>query len=309
MYDLVDPAKVPPAACLPNGCARWTHLVEDGAILPPMQNQWLHSKFTDNKEYPSNQSSINAQWSAGAPPAGVGRLCANPAKTSLVAWPPYPREAPGTDTAFCFCANATKADPTTWWGDCRSAPSVPEQINVVLGQENSVVVAFVTLWEPLFGADLAKRTTPLPPKAEYSYSAAGQQHNLTAVGITHLYQSPQNLTDPNANRYWNLSARNYSFHFIKLTDLPEGVAVSYRVSSGAAADSAKGFNAISNDSVAAATSWSERFSFNAPFGSTHQARGRSGPGETIVDLFGDMGVYGWNNMANMETDLQQGTTS
>ena len=33
MYDVVDPSKLPPAECA-SGCARWAHLLEDGAVLP-----------------------------------------------------------------------------------------------------------------------------------------------------------------------------------------------------------------------------------------------------------------------------------
>ena len=145
MYDVVDPSKLPPAECA-SGCARWAHLLEDGAVLPPSQANWWASRFRDGAMYPANQSTVDAQWSGGAPPLGVGRQCANPAKTSLVAWPPYPREAPGTDTAFCFCAHAAALPKK--WGDCRSAPSIPEQLNVVAGQDSSVVISFVTLRAP-----------------------------------------------------------------------------------------------------------------------------------------------------------------
>ena len=179
---------------------------------------------------------------------------------------------------------------------------MPEQINVVLGQDNSVVLSFVTLWEPSFEASLAGDADPRPPRAEYSYTtstttpadegALTATTNLTRSGVTHLYQSPYDLnrTDSN-NRYWNLTARNYSFHFVKLPSLPEGVAVTYRVASGA---------------VGGTLVWSEYATFMAPFGASYTRPGRSGPGATIVDAFGDMGVYNWNNMANMEKDLQRG---
>jgi hypothetical protein len=108
MYDVVDRAKLPPAECTA-GCARWTHLIEDGAVLPPMKAGWWESRFEDQKIWPSNQSTIDAQWAGGKPPAGIGSACANPALTSLVAWPPYPREAPGTDASFCFCAKARRS--------------------------------------------------------------------------------------------------------------------------------------------------------------------------------------------------------
>jgi hypothetical protein len=263
--------------------------------------------------YQANQSSINALWAGGSPPPGVGRACANPALTSLVAWPPYPREAPGTDTAWCFCANhsggpstsagtdsssgasvatvrglAVGAGPS--WGDCRSEPSVPEQIMVVLGQSNSAVVSFVTLWEPGFGDQADASTPPLPPRAMFSVGSSGVVRN--ASGVTHMYQSPApdpgNASDP-VNRYWNVTARNYSFHFVKLTNLPEGENISYRVASGATP-----------------TVWSDVRTFRAPFGPSFVAAGRSAPGETVVALFGDMGVYAWNSLENLEVDLNNG---
>ena len=119
---------------------------------------------------------------------------------------------------------------------------VPEQINVVLGQDNSVVLSFVTLWEPSFAANIAGKGDPLPPHAEYSYAtpttttgnvhvprsgattAAAAATNLTRTGITHLYQSPQNLTDP-TNRYWNLTARPSVFFLLLFVVVVVVVAV------------------------------------------------------------------------------------
>ena len=284
MYDVLDPHKLPPSVCT-SGCARWSHLLEDGAVLPPLASNWLASGFTDSKKYASNQSTVDEQWAAGRPPPGAGSQCATQGRTSLVAWPPYPDEKPGTDTSYCFCANAGKLPKA--WGYCHSAPSVPEQINVVAGQDHSVVVTFVTLWEPAFSAQLAGGHGALqaPPRVEYSFTG---QASRTVTGATHLYISPSpdpgNASDP-INRYWDVTARNYSFHFVKLTGLPEGAQVTYRVASGTKP-----------------TTWSDRFAFKAPFGPTFAAAGRA-PGETIVDLFGDMGIYRWNNLANMQADL------
>lgn len=50
MYDIVDANKLPPTECQ-HGCARWEHLVEDGATLPLMQTNWLASRFTDSKMF------------------------------------------------------------------------------------------------------------------------------------------------------------------------------------------------------------------------------------------------------------------
>ena len=270
------------------------------------QTRWRLSGFTDNTLYPANQSTVDATWAAGAPPAGIGKSCAVPAWSSLVAWPPYPHEAPGTDAAFCYCADAGTSKPKSKsWGYCRSAPSVPEQINVVLGQTNSVVVSFVTLWEPGFGEALAQATAgaagrqggeDMAPSPEVQWCRGGGKANATntvttATGVTHLYQSPApdpgNSSDP-VNRYWNITARNYSFHFVKLTGLPEGEPVTYRARSSVAGQ------------------WSDYATFKAPFGPTHETPGRPGPGAISVDLFGDMGVFGWASFGTMEADLDAG---
>ena len=206
-----------------------------------------------------------------------------------MAWPPYPTEAPGTDTSYCYCAKA--ANLPKKWGYCRSAPSVPEQINVVAGQGQSVVIAFVTMWEPAFATDLAGigLAAPTPPRVKYSING---KNSRTVTGVTHLYSSPSpdpgNKSDP-VNRYWEVTARNYSFHFVKLTDLPEGAAVTYQCASGTEP-----------------ATWSDSFAFQAPFGSTFTKDGRAGPGETVVDMFGDMGIYNWNNLKNMKDDLAKG---
>ena len=84
--------------------------------------------------------------------------------------------------------------------------------------------------------------------------------------------------------------------------------MTYRVASGSGSN-------VSNSNLgkpaataaaAAVTLWSDNFTFTAPFGAAYKAPHRPAPGHTIVDVFGDMGVYNWNNMANMEQDLQNG---
>ena len=69
--------------------------------------------------------------------------------------------------------------------------------------------------------------------------------------------------------------RVYFMHFVRLQGLAARARYFYTVQSGAAG------------SVASA-----EFSFRAPYGD----------GETRIALYGDMGVYAWNNMANMKDD-------
>eukprot|EP01048_Picozoa_sp_COSAG05_P013643 COSAG05_NODE_1472_length_4791_cov_13.982413_1_plen_115_part_10 len=69
-------------------------------------------------------------------------------------------------------------------------------------------------------------------------------------------------------------------HFVRLSDLAPRTRYSYRVRGGA------------SDAV-----WSSAFSFRSPYAE----------GLTRISLYGDMGVYTWNNMQNLyeETTLNQ----
>jgi hypothetical protein len=67
--------------------------------------------------------------------------------------------------------------------------------------------------------------------------------------------------------------RVYYMHFVRLTQLAPRARFFYTVQSGAA-------GAVASD----------EFSFRAPYAE----------GETRIALYGDMGVYSWNNMANLK---------
>jgi hypothetical protein len=69
--------------------------------------------------------------------------------------------------------------------------------------------------------------------------------------------------------------RAYYMHFVRLTQLAPRARYFYAVQSGAAG-----------------ASGSAQFSFRAPYAK----------GETRIALYGDMGVYSWNNMANLKSD-------
>ena len=111
----------------------------------------------------------------------------------------------------------TKASPNaTRWGYCRSARSVPEQVNVQLGgSADSVVVSFLTFEEGL-PAD--------PPVVEVV--PAGGAAGFNRSGVTHAYQNPSR-------------DRTYYFHFVKITGLATssaaGTSFAFRVRSGAQA--------------------------------------------------------------------------
>eukprot|EP00658_Telonema_sp_P-2_P008830 TRINITY_DN13341_c0_g1_i2.p1 TRINITY_DN13341_c0_g1~~TRINITY_DN13341_c0_g1_i2.p1 ORF type:complete len:562 (-),score=46.84 TRINITY_DN13341_c0_g1_i2:35-1720(-) len=85
-------------------------------------------------------------------------------------------------------------------------------------------------------------------------------------GVTHTYTSPS-------------GNRTYLFHFVKFSGLEPRTEYSYSVKSGGAD-----------------TSWSTSYTFRAPYSS---ADGLA----TRVAIFGDMGVYAWNNMENLANDV------
>ena len=122
MYDVVEPAKLPPAAC-PHGCARWDSLKADG--------------YTG----PVTQAAANAMWVRGTPPADAAASCAMPGKADVSG----ETKVEGALGSWCFCKGA----PGSGSGQahsayCTAGAGVPEQINVQLVGPDAVVLAFVT---------------------------------------------------------------------------------------------------------------------------------------------------------------------
>jgi hypothetical protein len=91
--------------------------------------------------------------------------------------------------------------------------------------------------------------------------------NTTAV--THVYTTPAN-------------DRTYLMHFVVLKGLTARARYFYKVKSGAAD-----------------CKWSAVFSFRAGYTADNG-------GPTKVGIFGDMGVYSWNNMNNLKEDAATG---
>jgi len=165
------------------------------------------------------------------------------------------------------------ASPTVDWGYCRSSGDgddddspgdVPEQINVQIAGPDSVVVSFVTFggehraWAAAAAAAAAKGLSPPPvPVPTVRFGRAPDALTLQAPGITH------NHTTAAGNRV-------YYMHFVHLTGLTERVKYYYSVRSAAASNATT----------------SEVYSFRAGYSS----------GVTKVDVYGDMGVYTYNNM-------------
>lgn len=76
--------------------------------------------------------------------------------------------------------------------------------------------------------------------------------------------------------------RTYYMHFVRLSSLAPRARYTYHVQSGGEG-----------------AALSESFSFRAPYGE----------GETRIDIFGDMGIYKWNNMEWLLKDCHSGSDS
>jgi hypothetical protein len=221
---------------------------------------------------------IDGSFAAGTVPADAANFCAMPGMSNPSAGPR------GSDAdyagihlqkgyagSFCFCEDVTKAKNAVDRyspGICRSAQGVPEQINLQLASASTVVVGFVT-FEVGFPAD--------SPTAQFGV-VGGTNKTLTGVSHWYVEKSCRDTNYPNTNPC--TKGRNYTMSFIKLTGLEHSRKYSYRVKSGAPDGK-----------------WSDTFTFRAP---------PPDGGHTRVAVYGDMGVYGYNNMGNLQQDCDEG---
>ena len=104
------------------------------------------------------------------------------------------------------------------------------------------------------------------PVAEWSRSP-NFQNSTRATGITHQYRTA--------------TGRTYFMHFVKLVALEPRAQYHYRVKSGS-------------------SSWSSTYTFTALYAGSEDGL------PTRLAIFGDMGVYNYNNMGNLERDVQAG---
>lgn len=186
-----------------------------------------------------SQAAVNAKFRQGVPPATAGRACAMPAYD--------PGESgPG----WCYCRSS--GDDS--WGYCMDpVGSVPEQINLQLVSDTSVTVAFVTVDSYAASSPVLQLSTS--PSLASPLNVSGVTNFWTQVG----------------------SSRQYSFHFVLLTDLAPATAYYYRVTSGAAG-----------------ALWSPVYPFST----------RDPSKELTFAIFGDMGSYPVNNMDTLANDTE-----
>eukprot|EP01062_Namystynia_karyoxenos_P002094 TRINITY_DN10726_c0_g1_i1.p1 TRINITY_DN10726_c0_g1~~TRINITY_DN10726_c0_g1_i1.p1 ORF type:complete len:561 (+),score=165.43 TRINITY_DN10726_c0_g1_i1:89-1771(+) len=106
------------------------------------------------------------------------------------------------------------------------------------------------------------------PEAEWYPSGAPAQ-KAHATGVSHVYAAP--YKNPAG------ATKRYNFHFVKISGLSGGATYSYRVKS-------------------AGSAWGAEHTFRLP----------RAEGPTRFAVFGDMGVYDYNNMANLAADAASG---
>ena len=102
-----------------------------------------------------------------------------------------------------------------------------------------------------------------------THGVAGASLSETATGITIPYVEPGSLH------------KKYSMHFVRLSPLAERTTYSYKCKS-------------------AGSDYSPVFQFKSLY------YGGDGTQDTKIAIFGDMGVYSYTNMGNLERDFEAG---
>jgi hypothetical protein len=163
---------------------------------------------------------------------------------------------------------------------CTSGKGIPEQVNVQIASGSSVVLSFVTFED--------KEPTE-PPIAKLTAEGG---HEMTVKGVTHKHvtvgctagsiPAPKPKGGAPPPPPIPQDCRVYYMHFIQVKDMKPRLNYTYTVQSGAAGATV-----------------SKKFSFRAPYSE----------GVTKIALYGDMGVYTWNNMQNLYEDVVLNETS
>ena len=274
MLDLVQPLKLRPSECS-FGCARWTDLAADGST--------------------ANQTAVDESWAAGSAPPGADNLCAQQGRSLRATvgenytdgwnnsspWTPD-MTMPGAFGAFCYCKNASATPGSTLWAHCQSPRLTPQQVNIQLAGTSSVVVSFVTFGDVDVHGTCSAGTPDCPPPVVAVWEAGGTPPGPNFSG--HTVSGNSTVYDTDAVPYnkagrdaWSPEPeRRYSMHFVRLAGLKPGTTYEYRVRS---------------DKDETWSLWSGTYKFR--FGDMKK-----------FAMFGDMGVFEWNNMANLLADTE-----
>ena len=176
-----------------------------------------------------------------------------------------PGKAPGQYGSWCYCKDARKLNLSTW-DYCQAEKAQPEQMNLQLSAEGQLVASFATFGpDELDGNPSCQYALAINGSEEAAWiQATTNQTTVIATGVTHAHMSP-------------VGDRTVYLHFVRLDHLKPRASYTYSCTSGS-------YNRI----------WSPPATFRAPYAS----------GETRLAMFGDMGVYSWNNMGNLVRDCE-----
>ena len=157
-----------------------------------------------------------------------------------------------------------KALPTNLtWAYCTYKDDVPEMINLQIAGRGSVVVSFVTFHNSTTGTE-----TPIVRYVEDDASDTRSTSWTMKQGVVHVHKSPS-------------GERIYHMAFVRLEDLTPRSRVTYQVQSG-------------RDGT-----WSSNSTFTVPHSGIKDIVQNK---PDTIDIYGDMGVYSWNNMQNLYDD-------
>ena len=170
-----------------------------------------------------------------------------------------------------YCVSKTTGKLTL----CTSGFGIPEQVNVQVASGDTVVVGWVTF----------EHEAPTAPPV---VSVVG---GTEVKGVTHVHV-PCSVGSACIGDGWNKNTSKtehpfdrppYYMHYVRLSELKSRTRYTYKVKSGAT-------GAV----------WSDSFTFRSPYTSEDGK-------PTRIALYGDMGVYNWNNMQNLyeETTINE----
>lgn len=191
--------------------------------------------------------------------------CAGPGN-SVLGTSDFKVKLPGYAGPFCWCKNYEE-NFYPKWGYCTVKTHYPDQINLQISSRGSVVVNFITFcsFDGTNSSCIDNNTRPI---IEYRENHSNQTRNVS--GVTHYYSTPD------MDNYINQPIRHYNMHFVRLENLKDNTKYVYRVHNGY------------DDGL-----WSKEIVFKTiNYNDT-----------TKFAVYGDMGVFKWNNMENLRKDF------
>lgn len=214
---------------------------------------------------------MDKYWVAGKPPADAGSSCAQQGLGNPKAtWGSDMGSGAQAHVIAAYCVGKSSGQLEM----CTSGKGIPEQVNVQVASGSSVVLSFVTFED---------EEPTEPPTAKVTGDNGDEK---TIKGVTHKHVTvgctAGSIPGAKGAPPTPQECRVYYMHFIKVSDMTPKATYSYTVQSGGAH-----------------ATMSKKFSFRAPYSE----------GVTKIALYGDMGVYTWNNMQNLYEDVVVNQTS